>query len=83
MHFACLFPGQAVPRESCYTAGSVFINQLRPELRITFFSVVLLIVIIFPCLAQAAARGGKSPEKGFSQQVVGIHKHSAIITFLP
>lgn len=40
-------------------------------------------MIIFPCLAQAAARGGNSPEKGFPQQVVGIHKHSAIITFLP
>lgn len=27
VYFACLFPVQAVPGESCYSAGSVFINQ--------------------------------------------------------
>lgn len=37
VHFACLFPVQAVLRELCYAAGSVFINQLGAELRITGF----------------------------------------------
>lgn len=37
VHFACLFPVQAVLRELCYAAGSVLINQLRAELGITGF----------------------------------------------